>query len=127
MNILFITISWPREGERNIYTDLMDEFIKNGHTVFVVCSDEQGLNKSTRVAIEKKLHILQVTSGNIKKAPYIKKGVALLLLGWQMKSAIRSYYKHADFDLIVCSTPPITLSGLVAYLKNSIKSLCICC
>jgi glycosyltransferase involved in cell wall biosynthesis len=96
----------------------MDEFIKNGHTVFVVCSDEQGLNKSTRVSIEKNLHVLQVSSGNIKKAPYIKKGVALLLLGWQMKIAIRSYYKQVDFDLIVCSTPPITLSGLVAYLKN---------
>ena len=26
MNILFVTIAWPKEGDSNLYSDLMEEF-----------------------------------------------------------------------------------------------------
>lgn len=33
-------------------------------------------------------------------------------------SAINKYWNNIHFDLILYSTPPITLNGVILYLKN---------
>ncbi|HPJ79779.1 MAG TPA: glycosyltransferase family 4 protein [Prolixibacteraceae bacterium] len=42
MKILFISISWPAPGVRNLYTDLMDEFRARGEEVFVLATGQGG-------------------------------------------------------------------------------------
>ena len=33
MNVLFVTMAWPKAGLHNMYTDLMDEFVEEKHSV----------------------------------------------------------------------------------------------
>lgn len=118
MNILFLTIAWPENNEHNIYTDLMEEFRDAGHSVYVVAARERRVNKPTESTIENGINVLHVKCGNIKKTNYIEKGISSVLLGYQMKAAIRKYYPSINFDVIIYSTPPITLANAIKSLKK---------
>lgn len=118
MNVLFLTLAWPEEDEHNIYTDLMEEFRSGGHNVYVVAARERRVGKATEYSVENGLHILRVKCGNIQKTNHIEKGLSCLLLGYQMQIAIRKYLCNTDFDLIIYSTPPITLARTVKALKK---------
>lgn len=119
MNILFLTIAWPQNpDEHNLYTDLLEYFAEQGHKVVVVCSSESRYGSETHIAEERGLKVLYVRTGNLTKVSFIRKGISNLLLGRQFKKAIRSYLPKESFDLILMSTPPITLSGLYADLKK---------
>ena len=119
MNILFLTIAWPqRQEEHNLYTDLLECFVEHGHNVVVVCSSERRFGKDTHLAEERGLKVLYVRTGNLTKVSFVEKGISNLLLGTQFKKAIKSYFAYDAFDLILMSTPPITLSGVYAYLKK---------
>ena len=119
MNILFLTIAWPQNiNEHNIYSDLLEYFVEQGHKVVVVCSSESRYGSETHIAEERGLKVLYVRTGNLTKVSFIRKGISNLLLGQQFKKAIRSYLSRKAFDLILMSTPPITLSGLYADLKK---------
>jgi glycosyltransferase involved in cell wall biosynthesis len=118
MNILFLTISWPSNNERNLYSDLMGEFIIHGHKVYVVNAVESTLNASSHFCVENDLHLLKVRAGKIKKTNYLRKTLSLLRLNFQMKKAINKHLKDINYDLIIANTPPITFSGLIIYLKQ---------
>ena len=65
------------------------------------------------------IHILRVKIGNITKTKnLVKKGVSTLLLDYQYKKAIKKYLKHVNFDLVLYSTPPITLSSVINHIKK---------
>lgn len=50
MNILFLTlIDFNTLDERNIYTDLLREFYKNGHKIYVVSPVERRKNVKTHL------------------------------------------------------------------------------
>ena len=119
MNILFLTIAWPQNpNEHNIYTDLLECFVEHGHNVVVVCSSERRYGGETHLVEERGLKVLYVRTGNLTKVSFVEKGISNLLLGVQFKKAIKSYFSNDDFDLILMSTPPITLSGVYTYLKK---------
>lgn len=118
MNILFLTLAWPENSEHNIYTDLIDEFLANGHTVYVVAARERRVGKDTEYYVKNNLHVLRVKCGNIQKTDPIEKGLSSVLLGHQMQAAMKRYFPAAGFDLLIYSTPPITLAGTVKALKR---------
>lgn len=119
MNILFLTIAWPQNpNDHNIYTDLLDCFVEHGHNVAVVCSSERKFGRDTHIVEERGMKVLYVRTGNLTKVSFIRKGLSNLMLGRQFKQAIRSHLSDESFDLILMSTPPITLSGLYADLKK---------
>ena len=118
MNIMFVTISWPPSGGRNLYTDLMDEFIQNGHNVFVVTNQDYDKHVNSFVTEENKIKVLRVSSGRIRKSGYIRKIRSLFALGAKMWKGIRQHYAEKQIDLIIGSTPPITLSGFYSKLKK---------
>lgn len=118
MNILFLTLAWPEDSEHNLYTDLMDEFLANGHTVYVVAARERRIGKATEYFAKDNLHVLRVKCGNIQKTGPIEKGLSSVLLGYQMQASLKKYLPNVRFDLIIYSTPPITLAGTVQALKK---------
>ena len=122
MNILFITIVWPEENENNIFTDLMQEFVDHGHNVHVVCARERRTGNRTEYIDKNGLHLLRVRCGNIQKTNIIEKGISVALLNIQMMHALKKYLTNIKFDLILCSTPPITLSSLINKLKQKYKA-----
>ena len=119
MNILFLSIAeFDSIYQREIYPDLLREFMKNGHEIYVVSSSEKRNNEQTRLIHEEHCHILKVKVGNITKSGLIEKGIATLLIETQFKNAIKRYFSDISFDLILYSTPPITLVNAIRAVKK---------
>lgn len=119
MNILFLTLnSFSSITENGIYTDLLREFVKNGHNLYIVTPVEKRKREETRVINEKNTVILKLNIGNIQKTNLIEKGISTLTLESKFKKGIEKYFNEVTFDLILYSTPPITLQKAVNYVKK---------
>lgn len=118
-NILFLTLSDVSNiDESGIYQDLLREFARKGHRVFVVSPTERRNQEKTHLMKKDNANILRVRTGKIQKTNLIEKGIATILLESQYISAIKKYLADVKFDLILYSTPPITLAGAVQYIKK---------
>lgn len=120
MNILFLTILDICDfKQKNLYVDLINQFIKNGDSVKVVCPTGGKLDERTNYSsYENNSGILRVKTQKLQKINIIKKGIATLLLESQLKKAIKNYFSDVKFDLILYSTPPITFAGVISYIKK---------
>ena len=119
MNILFLTLyRIDNICNKGIYEDLLREFIKNHHNVYAVSPAERRYGKETHMQVGEGYRLLSVKTGNIQKTNLMEKGIATLLLESQYISAIRKHFSNVKFDLVLYSTPPITLAGVVKYVKN---------
>ena len=119
MNVLFLCLSkvWDIK-EREIYSDLLREFVKYGNNVFVVTPVERKYKESTQLVDQGKAKILKVKTLNIQKTHIIEKGLGTFLIEFQYLSAIKKHFSGIQFDLILYSTPPITLVKPIAYVKK---------
>ena len=119
MNIIFLTLVRITDiEERGIYQDLMRKFRDEGHNVYIVTPYERRMGKPTELVETEGVHILNVKTLNIQKTNVVEKGIGTLLLESQYKAAIKKYLKGVKFDLITYSTPPITFTNVVKYLKK---------
>lgn len=119
MKVLFLTmVKINSFNERGIYTDLLRKFSKEGHEVFVVCPIERREKKHTHLIKEDLGTILNVKTLNLQKTNVVEKGVGILTIEYQYLSAIKKYYSNLKFDLILYSTPPITFSKVINYIKE---------
>lgn len=119
MNVIFLTLAQISNiEERGIYTDLMRKFRDEGHSVYVVSSCERRMGLKSTHTENNGVHMLNVKTLNIQKTNLIEKGLGTLLLERQYRCAIRKYLKGVKFDLILYSTPPITFTNVVKYLKK---------
>ena len=119
MNILFLSIGdIPSIKHREIYPDLIREFIKNNHNVYVICSREKRNNLATEFVEDGGAKLVKVKIGNITKTNLIEKGVSTLFVSIQYKLAIKKFFSDVQFDLIMYSTPPITLVDCIEYVKK---------
>lgn len=123
MKVLFLTMVKIRSfNERGIYTDLLRKFHKEGHEVFVVCPIERREKKPTHLNKQDIGTILNVKTLNLQKTNILEKGLGILNIEYQYLAAIKKYYKNEKFDLILYSTPPITFSRIINYIKNKDKA-----
>lgn len=120
MNILFLTISpLQRINYSGIYTDLMRKFRDEGHQVYIVSSVERRQGIPTNYKDIDGVHILSVKTLNLQKANVVEKGIGQLLVEKQYKKAVKKYMKNVRIDLILYTTPPITLPKVIRYLKRA--------
>ncbi|MFE3871952.1 glycosyltransferase family 4 protein [Flavobacterium sp. ZS1P70] len=119
MNILFLTlVKINTLDERGIYTDLLRKFRDEGYEVFVLCPSERRDKKQTHLLKEVGVHILNVRTLNMQKTNIIEKGVGTLAIEYQYLNAIKKFCSNIKFDLIMYSTPPITFSKVINYIKR---------
>ena len=119
MNILFLTLlDFSDISEKGIYTDLLREFIKNGHAVWVISPTEKRRNIATHLIQNDSCTILKLRIGNIQKTNFVEKGISTLAVESQLISGIKKYFGQVRFDLILYSTPPITFCRAVEYVKE---------
>lgn len=123
MNVLFLCLSkvWDIK-EREIYSDLLREFVKYGNNVFVVTPVERKYNESTQLVDQGKAKILKVRTLNIQKTNLVEKGIGTFLIEFQYLSAIKKYFSGIHFDLTLYATPPITLVKPIKYIKKRDKA-----
>jgi glycosyltransferase involved in cell wall biosynthesis len=121
MSIKLVFLSLSRIdslNERGIYHDLLREFVKKGYEITVVCPLERSTNISSRVIVGSNFTIVQVKTLNFQKCNIFEKGLAMLSLNFLFKKAMVRYINECKFDLILYSTPPITLIRLISWLKS---------
>jgi len=119
MNVIFITLSNINSiKERGIYADLMRKFRDEGHLVHIISPIERRFGKDTHVIDTDGVKILKVKTLNIQKTNVVEKGIGTLLIEKQYQSAIKNHLGNVRFDLILYSTPPITFTNVVRYMKK---------
>lgn len=119
MNVLFISISsLPHVSEHGISLDLIREFRRHGHNVYIICALEKRENQETNIKEENGCKILRVRIGNNKRANVIEKGITTIFLPEKFIAAIKEYYADIKFDLVLYPTPPVTQVETVRYIKK---------
>ena len=115
MNVLFLSLmQYSTINERDIYTDLLREFIRNGHHVSILSSTEG----SETVIAEENSTIYRVPTGKIEKTSFLQKGINTILIEYRFIAAIKKHLSQVHFDLVLYPTPPITFVGAVKYVKE---------
>ncbi len=115
MNVLFLSLmQYSTINERDIYTDLLREFIRNGHHVSILSSTEG----SETVIAEENSTIYRVPTGKIEKTSFLQKGINTILIEYRFIAAIKKHLSQVRFDLVLYPTPPITFVGAVKYVKE---------
>lgn len=115
MNILFLSlIPYRSISERDIYTDLLREFLRNGHKIHLLSPSEA----SESVIVEGNSTIYTVPTGQIEKTGILRKGINTVLIESRFKAAIKKHLREIRFDLVLYPTPPITFVGAVEYVKK---------
>lgn len=119
MNIIFLTLgNIVSTKERGIYEDLMRKFRDEGHDVFIISPVERRCGVNTHLNDVDGVKILKVRTLNIQKTNIVEKGLGTLLIERQYINAIKKFLSKVQFDLITYSTPPITFTNVVKYLKK---------
>lgn len=120
MNVLFLTIGRMESVEaHSIYADLLRCFRNHGHEVYTISPYEKRTGKETELVNENHAQLLHVKTGNVTKSSnLIEKGLAQLSLDRIYIKAIKKYFSDVKFDLVLYSTPPITLYKAIAYVKK---------
>ena len=119
MNILYVSISgYSHMDQHSIFLDLLHEFKRNGHSVFVVCSLGNRKGSRTNLSVENNYNVLRVKTGNNATSNLVKKGLTAVNLPKQYIAAIKQYFSDVTFDLVLYPTPPITHVDTVKYIKQ---------
>lgn len=120
MKLLFLTLlDFDDISEHNIYTDLLREFRNKGHKVYIISPVERRKHIDTHyLQISEGVGILKLKIGNTQKANVMEKGISTITLEDKFVRGIKEYYANIKFDLILYSTPPITLYKAIRYVKR---------
>lgn len=118
MNILFVTMSWPKAGRHNMYTDLMEEFVAEKHCVCVATLCEKRNNISTNLSHESGVDVLRVKCGNIQKTNKYEKVISSFFGGYQLKYSVYRYFRGKQFDVIIFALPPLTIALPLIQIKK---------
>lgn len=119
MNLLFLTLVEINSiEERGIYQDLLRKFRDEDHNVTIVTPVERRRGISTNSIEKAGVSIIQVKTFNLQKTNIIEKGIGTLAVEYQYLSAIKKYTSNKKFDLVLYSTPPITFSRVIEFVKK---------
>jgi len=123
MSIVFVVLHYIKDiNVRGIYEDLIRKFRDSGHKVYIVTPLERRESGKTKVAESNNISILTVRTLNITQTNILEKAAAMLLIDLQFLKAIKKYYSGEHFDLVIYSTPPITLTKTLSYIKRKNSS-----
>ena len=119
MNILYLTISdFSDLSKRGIYTDLIREFLAQGHKISIITPSERRYGKPTQLLSNDGCTTLRLKTGNLFGTNLVEKGLSNLLLEWQYKRAIQRFFGDIKFDLVLYASPPVTLAKVIEYVKR---------
>lgn len=119
VNVLFLTISgMPNYNRHDIYADILHSLVDHGHHVYSISTNQKRNGRPTELTREDGIHALRVRTGNITNCGIIEKGVSTILIKHQYIKAIKQFFSDVRFDLVLYATPPITLNGVVKYVKK---------
>lgn len=121
MNILFALISYPECNQAdNMYSDLVKEYQKHGHSVSVIAPS---VNGKTHLGVENGVEVLRVNTIPFVWQKYrISKGISMLMMPGNFKRAYKKHLYDRQYDWVVMPTPSITLIGFAEAVKKRCNS-----
>lgn len=123
MNILYISISFPRENEgNNIYTDLAEELTKKHKLTVVVAEQSNNIGK-TKLTKERGFEVLRVRTGNMFNVNLIEKAISYITMQRKLKKAIKKYLSKEKYDVILFMAPPVTIGSVVKYAMKKYNAI----
>ncbi len=122
MNVLLLTIAAKRN--QKMIRDIANEFIKAGHKMFIVCpSDSEYIAREKFVLIDG-IRYLFVNSGNtVGKINITKKVWNFIMTDPRYKKALKIAADGIDIDVVLYSTPPITLANTIIWAKRKFHAV----
>jgi len=123
MNILLIALAdiWSLQ-ESGIYQDLMRTFVTNGNFIAVISPTASKELVQPKAILEENAIIVKVQSGSIQKTNVFSKTLNTIALDARIKRAIATELSRLKFDIVLYSTPPITITQAVRYVQNRDKA-----
>lgn len=116
MNILFLSLFPVSDlSQHGIYTDLLREFVKRGHFVRIVSPTAE---QETVDLPRDGYAILRVKTPQIAGVGLLKKGIGTMVITPNIKRALKRFCADEHYDLVLYPTPPITLAGVVDWVKR---------
>ncbi|MDH3698771.1 MAG: glycosyltransferase family 4 protein [Flavobacteriaceae bacterium] len=120
--VVFLALNYSNAtSEPGMYPDLMINFLKNGHDVWVVAPSIDDKKKAS-LSKEAGINVLRVPTLKLFGSGLIQKGISNILLPYQFKNALKKSQIPLDFDLIIVPTPPITMIKVAFWLKKQSKA-----
>lgn len=118
MKILFLSLDgFESYRSDNIYADVLRAVIEKGHEVVSLVPAAPGGREE--ITQSSGGTIIRLKTGQVTgNTNFIKKGINTVMLGGIYKRAVKEYCKNTRFDLILYSTPPITLYKAIKYAKK---------
>ena len=114
MNILFITIGRINSiYEKEIYPDLIRQLVDENNTITVLRFSSETSSKVESGGVYIYNKYLKGIRGNVSS---IQKGLAYLLFPFLCTKFLRK--NKNKYDLVISSTPPVTISFVLRYLKR---------
>lgn len=110
-------------NQRGIYQDLMRKFVKESFNVFIVSPVERREGKRTSLKREDGVNYLYVKTFNLQKTNIIEKGIGTIAIEYQFLNAIKKHFPNIKFDIVLYSTPPITFSKIIQFIKKRDRAL----
>lgn len=122
MNVLLLTIA-PKKSQKMI-RDIANEFVKDGHLVFVVCPADSEYPARKKFVLIDGVRYLFVNSGNtVGKISIIKKVWNFVMIDPRYQKALRAAVDGIDIDVVLYSTPPITLANTIIWAKKKFHAI----
>lgn len=119
MKILFLTLARiDIDSQRGIFTDLIHKFSNEGHEVYIITPLERRYEGKTSQSRYGNIVVLRIKTLNMQKTSIFEKGLSTLLLDKQFFFSIKKRFSDIKFDLVLYSTPPITFTRIVKYIKE---------
>lgn len=119
MNILFLTvIKVDSILDRNVHMDVMREFYRQGHNMYIVSPVERRYKQPTSLIQKDGVTYLNVRTLNYQKTNSVEKGIANIQIEYKLRNAIAKYLKNVKFDAVLYSTPPMTYYKIIRDLKK---------
>jgi Glycosyl transferases group 1 len=123
MRVIFITLVAINDiDEKNIYTDLIRYFVMKGHFVTIYSPVERRQHSKNVLYETSSYKIVRVKIPNIQKANIFEKTISTFLIDYLLLRDIKKYEKNNRYDLILYSTPPVTLTRTIDYLKKKFNA-----
>lgn len=117
MNVLLLTIATKRN--QKMIRDIANEFVNDGHMMFVVCPADSEYPARDKFVLIDGTRYLFVNSGNsVGKINMIKKVWNFVMTDPRYKKAVKVAADSIDIDVVLYSTPPITLANTIIWSKR---------
>ncbi len=119
MKVLFLNSTHEGVISKGIYADLMHHFVLQGHHVTIAYSTDKPEHAISPEYINDKTRYIASKSAKMtKNRNMIQKGLATVMFDNVFCKTIREELHDESFDLVLYSTPPVTIVKTLQYLKS---------